>query len=504
MLVVETVVRIRREHASGKPIKAIARDLRLSRKVVRKAVRAEEGAFSYQRTVQPFPKIGPVRERLDVMLEENAARSRRDRLKLTRIWDLLVQEGYDGSYDSVRRYAARWAQEARTTPGDAGMAFVPLQFQPGEAFQFDWSHEDVEIAGQPVRVKAAHMRLCASRAVFVRVYPRETQEMVFDAHARAFAFFGGVPTRGIYDNMKTAVDAVFAGKDRAFNRRFLLMADHYMFTPTACSPASGWEKGQVENQVQISRERFFKPRLRFASLEELNGWLEAQCRRWASLHPHPDQREITLAQALEAERPALQALLSPFDGFHEAEHAVTGTCLISFDRNRYSVMAKAARRAVQVRAYADRIVVRCAGEIVADHPRCFGRGRTIYDPWHYLPVLARKPGALRNGAPFQDWSLPPALMRLRRKLGAGDEADRRFVRVLAMVMEDGLDVVDDAVREALDAGVASDDVILNILARRREPPTPQAITTSQALALSHPPVADCARYDRLRGVHAAA
>ena len=240
MLVVETVVRIRREHASGKPIKAIARDLRLSRKVVRKAVRAEEGAFSYQRTVQPFPKIGPVRERLDVMLEENAARSRRDRLKLTRIWDLLVQEGYDGSYGSVRRYAARWAQEARTTPGDAGMAFVPLQFQPGEAFQFDWSHEDVEIAGQPVRVKAAHMRLCASRAVFVRVYPRETQEMVFDAHARAFAFFGGVPTRGIYDNMKTAVDAVFAGKDRAFNRRFLLMADHYMFTPTACSPASGW------------------------------------------------------------------------------------------------------------------------------------------------------------------------------------------------------------------------------------------------------------------------
>jgi len=167
-------------------------------------------------------------------------------------------------------------------------------------------------------------------------------------------------------------------------------------------------------------------------------------------------------------------------------------------------MAQAARRAVQVRAYADRIVVRCAGQVVAEHPRCFGRGRTIYDPWHYLPVLARKPGALRNGAPFQDWSLPSALTRLRKKLGSGDEADRRFVRVLAMVLEDGLDAVDDAVREALDAGAASDDVILNILARRREPPTPQAITTSQSLALRHPPIADCARYDLLRGVHAAA
>ena len=504
MLVVETVVRIRREYAAGKAIKAICRDLRLSRKVVRKAIRSEEGAFSYQRTTQPFPKIGPVRERLEQLLTENEARLSRDRLKLTRIWDLLVREGYDGSYCSVRRYAARWRLETRATPGDGGTAFVPLVFAPGEAFQFDFSHEDVEIADQPLRVKVAHVRLCASRAIYLRAYPRETQEMVFDAHQRAFTFFGGVPLRGIYDNMKTAVDAVFVGKARTFNRRFLLMADHYMFEPTACTPASGWEKGQVENQVKISRDRFFKPRPRFASLEELNGWLEAECRRWARLHPHPEQDGITLAQALEAERPALQPILGPFDGFHEAQHAVSGTCLVTFDRNRYSVMAKAARRTVQVRAYADRIVVRCAGEVVAEHDRCFGRGRTIYDPWHYLPVLARKPGALRNGAPFQDWDLPPALTRLRRRLGCGDEADRRFVRVLAAVLDDGLDEVDDAVREALDAGAASDEVILNILARRREPPAPTPIATSEALALRYPPIADCARYDALRGSHAAA
>ena len=202
--------------------------------------------------------------------------------------------------------------------------------------------------------------------MYVRCYPRETQEMVFDAHERGFVFFGGVPVRGIYDNMETAVTTVFTGKDRVFKRRFL----------------------------------------------------------------------------------------------------------ISFDRNRYSVMAKAARRPVQVRAYADRIVVRCGDAVVAEHPRHFGRNRTIYDPWHYLPVLARKPGALRNGAPFQGWELPPALTRLRRKLGAGDEADRRFVRVLAAVMSDGLDAVEDAIREALEAGAASDEVILNILARRREPPRP--------------------------------
>lgn len=169
MLVVETVVRIRREPAAGKPIKAIARDLRLSRKVVRKAIRAPEGAFGYRRTTQCFPKIGLVRDRLDVLLAENEALSKRDRLRMTRIWDLLVREGYDGSYDSVRRYAARWREVTKTTPGDGATAFVPLAFAPGEAFQFDWSHEDVEIAGQPLRVKAAHVRLCASRTIYVRV-----------------------------------------------------------------------------------------------------------------------------------------------------------------------------------------------------------------------------------------------------------------------------------------------------------------------------------------------
>ena len=140
-------------------------------------------------------------------------------------------------------------------------------------------------------------------------------------------------------------------------------------------------------------------------------------------------------------------------------------------------MAHAARKAVQIRAYADRMVVRCDGKVVAEHARSFGRDRTVYDPWHYLPVLARKPGALRNGAPFIDWELPPALTQLRRRLGSGDEADRRFVRVLAMVLGDGLGLVEAATAEALENGTASDDVIINILARHREPP--RRLTGSQ-------------------------
>ena len=136
---------------------------------------------------------------------------------------------------------------------------MPLSFAPGEAYQFDWSHEIVLIGGTTVTVKVAHVRLCHSRMLFVRAYPRETQEMVFDAHDRAFAFFKGACTRGIYDNMKTAVDAIFVGRERAYNRRFQQMCSHYLIDPVACTPASGWEKGQVENQVGLVREPVLHP-----------------------------------------------------------------------------------------------------------------------------------------------------------------------------------------------------------------------------------------------------
>ncbi len=179
-----------------------------------------------------------------------------------RIFESLRDLGFDGGYDAVRRYAKSWRKSRGAA---AAPAYIPLSFAPGEAYQFDWSHETVAINGVTTAVKAAHMRLCHSRMPFVRVYPRESQEMVLDAHDRGFAFFKGACTRGIYDNMKTAVETVFLGKERRFNRRFMQMCSHYLVEPTACTPASGWEKGQVENQVGLIRERFFMPRSRAKS-----------------------------------------------------------------------------------------------------------------------------------------------------------------------------------------------------------------------------------------------
>jgi len=496
MLVVETVGRVRREHlVKGKSIKEIARDLKISRNTVRKILRSGETSFSYEREVQPRPRLGRWKADLDRLLTANAGTSARERLTLIRLFEELRALGYDGGYDAVRRYARSWSREHAS---QTAAAFVPLSFAPGEAYQFDWSHEIVVMSGATVTVKVAHMRLCHSRMMYFRAYPRETQEMVFDAHERAFAFFRGACTRGIYDNMKTAVDTIFVGKDRQYNRRFLQMCSHHLVDPVACTPASGWEKGQVENQVGLVRERFFTPRLRVKTYDELNAWLTDKCVAYAKVHPHPERPDQTVWEVFEEERPNLVPYRGRFDGFHALPASVSKTCLVRFDNNKYSVNASAVGRPVEIHAYADRIVIRQDGRAVAEHARHHGRGETIYDPWHYVPVLARKPGALRNGAPFKDWVLPAALERVRRKLAGSDDGDRQMVAILATVLTDGLPAVEAACAQAMSEGVHSSDVIINILARQRDPGPAATIHTPDALRLCHAPLADCARYDQLR------
>lgn len=493
----ETVAKIRRDRlVHHKSIRSISRDRGLSRNTVRKVLRSGKTVPpSYHRNDQPRPKLGDYLAQLDNMLESNETVSRRERLTFLHMFESLRNAGYVGGYDAVRRYARAWQ---RRQSHSADGAFVPLIFDPGEAYQFDWSHEIVVLGGITQTVKAAHVRLCHSRMRLIIAYPRETQEMVFDAHDQAFEFFGGSCTRGIYDNMTTAVDAVYVGKARKFNRRFEEMCLHYLVEPVACSPGAGWEKGQVENQVQNSRERFFVPRPQFESLAALNIYLRNRCLTEAKRLRHPDLPDQTVFEVFQRERQTLIPYVSQFDGYRAQMAATSKTCLVRYDRNRYSVSSSAAGKPVELQAYADRVVIRYQGQIVATHARCFGRDQVIYDPWHYVPVLARKPGALRNGAPFRDWDLPDSLRRVRAHFDDLDDGDKQMVKVLNAVLTDSLEAVSSACESALQAGTVSADIILNLLARSQTPVPVSSVDTPASLHVEQAPLANCERYDGLR------
>ncbi|WP_199065747.1 IS21 family transposase [Chitinimonas sp. BJB300] len=232
------IAEIRRRHlVSKESISSIARDLKLSRPTVRKHLQTEVEPI-YQRQNQPTPKLGQFQVMLESWLAVEAQLPKAQRRTARRLFQGLQVEGYRGAYDSVQRFVKGW--KADKVGPTSKQAFVPLIFAPGEVCQFDWSHEQVELGGVIQTVKVAHFRLTYSRQMFIAAYPRETQEMVIDAHNRAFAFFGGVPQRIVYDNLKAVVETIFTGKERQFNRRFMALANHYLFEPVACTPASGW------------------------------------------------------------------------------------------------------------------------------------------------------------------------------------------------------------------------------------------------------------------------
>ena len=303
----------------------------------------------------------------------------------------------------------------------------------------------------------------------------------------------------VYDNLKTVVEAIFTGKERQFNRRFLALCNPYLFEPVACTPASGWEKGQVENPVGNVREWLFVPRPRFADFGALKGWMARRCQELAG-RCHPAEPNRTVAECFAQEQPLLRPVTATFDGYVEQVLRVSSTCLVRVDRNRYSVPAVWAARVVSVRLTAERLRVVAQGQLVAEHARQFGRDQLLCDPWHDLPILEKKPGALRHGAPFQAWELPAAIRVVRDRLLKMPKGDQTFVELLLVARDAGLDVLEVACELTLDTGVVTGPLVMNTLRRRVAPTRPQGLDDPAMPRLQQEPVADCSRYDSLREV----
>ena len=496
---------IRRWHfREGMPIREIERRTGLSRNTIRKYLRSGTVEPRFKVADRPS-KLDPFAEKLAGWLRIEVGKSRKQRRTAKQMHADLVVLGYDGSYGRVAAFVRAWKAERQRDAQSAGRGtFVPLVFQPGEAFQFDWSEDWALLGGKQTKLQVAHTKLSHSRAFTVRAYLLQTHEMLFDALTQAFRVLGGVPQRGIFDNMKTAVDRIGTGKARQVNARFAAMASHYLFEPEFCNPASGWEKGQVEKNVQDARRRLWQPMPSFPDLDALNAWLEERCiAHWGQI-VH-GVLPGTVADVHAGEVASLMPMGRSFDGFVEHTKRVSPTCLVTLERNRYSVPASFANRPVSLRVYPERIVIAAEGRILCEHDRIIARshhlpGRIVYDWRHYLAVIQRKPGALRNGAPFTE--MPDAFRQLQGHLLKRPGGDREMVEILSLVLHHDEQAVLCAVELALEAGVPTKTHVLNILHRLTDGKAPPAspIDAPQALRLAQEPLADVGRYDNLRGL----
>lgn len=492
MISMEMMGKIRRMYFRDKlSLHQIAKRTGLSRNTIRKWIRAPEAKQPVYQRQAAFNKLSPFHDTLEQALKADSLRAKHNRRTAKALFEQIKAEGYDGGYSHLTAFIRAWRGEQ----GKSLRAFVPLTFALGEAFQFDWSEEGLLIGGLFRRIQVSHMKLCASRAFWLVAYS-QGHEMLFDAHTRSFGALGGVPHRGIYDNMKTAVDKVGKGKGRTVNARFAVMCSHYLFDPDFCNVASGWEKGIVEKNVQDGRRRIWLDAqdCLFHTFDELNVWLGQRCRTLWSELPHPQYKGLTVADVLELERVEMMPMPSAFDGYVERTVRVSSTCLISVARNRYSVPCERVGQWVSSRFYPSRVIVVADETTIASHERLFDRDQVSYDWQHYIPLIERKPGALRNGAPFAD--LPKPLRLLKRGLRRHANVDRVMTQVLAAVPITGPDFVLVAVELVLESGSLSADHILNVLARLTSSAPPPSVETS--LQLKAATAANTARYDQLR------
>jgi transposase len=495
VLLMETSMKIRGWIlGDGRSIRAVARETGISRTTIKKYLKDPEQPQYRERQPRVGHKLSAEFEaRLRDLFKHDLQLRRRDRRTAKKLYEAIVAEGYTGSYSPVQRFVSALKKSVGISACDA---FIPLHFAAGDALQFDWSEEYVLLGGIEHKVHVAHFRLCHSRKPFVVACMNEKQEMVLDAFVRALAFFDGVPRRVIIDNPKTMVTYVSRSKDRVFHPRFLALMNHYVIEPVACTPASGWEKGQVENQVQFLRGELFCPKLAFDDLAALNAWLRLRCEELAA-RQHPDQQHRTIANVFADEKIVLRPLGRPFDGYVEKAVRVRSTCLVQYDSNRYSVPSEHAGRHVSLRAYADRIVVVAGNEVVAEHKRHFTRNISYFEPWHYVPLLDRKPGALRDGAPFVGWELPKAMQQIKDHYMRDKGGDRDFVDLLLLALTHGMDVVETACDRAVEQNTLRLPAIINLINQVLEPVIHPLADIHGYPQLTLRPEADCKRYEAL-------
>ena len=392
----------------------------------------------------PRPKLGPYLGRIEAILAaDEKVHLVKQRHTAKRIFERLREEGYQGGYTQVKEAVRELRQRQREV-------FFPLVHRPGEA-QMDVGWALVQRRGLLQAFPYFVLSLPYSDALFVQVFERACMETFAEAHRRAFEFFGGVPARITYDNDSVLVAKILGVHRRQLTEGLLRLKSHYLFETYFCTVRRAHEKGVVEGAVKYARRNFLVPVPEVRDLEELNAHLAAACERdlQRKLRGH-QLRKFELLREDQAAFLPLPAV--PYEACRIKSTCSTSQSLVRFELNDYSVPVAYAHSPVVVKGFVDRVRICRFEEVIAEHPRCWGKGQVCLEPLHYLPLLERKPGGLDHALPFVDWDLPDCFAVLRARLQAtrpGGEGTREYIGVLRLLEQHALPQVQAAVEQAL-------------------------------------------------------
>ncbi len=486
MKTVDDYEKIRRAYfIEGLSIRAIHRQLKYDRETIRKAI-VNPTPQPYQLSKpRPAPVLGPYKERIQELLEESDKQPRKQRYTARKIYQIIREEGYQGSEGGVHNYVSQQRKSRKRRK-----AYLPLEFDAGQDAQVDWGEAVVIMAGERTKVQFFTLRLNYSKARFVMAFPFQKQEAFFEGHIQAFHFFDGVPVRITYDNLKTAVYRILTGRKRQEQQAFKEFRSYYLFGSHYCTPGQAHEKGGVENDIGYAQRNFFSPIPEVESFDELNAFLRQAClqdmQRCIRGHKEP------VAELWEAEK-AFFLPLPPYDHPACTTRVVKPNPYIqvTYETNRYSVPAEYRDKQLVLRAFPFRIEILYLDEVIATHRRCFGKEQDVLDPLHYLPLLVQRPGAFEHAKPLRRWrkKWPPSYERLLQELreskpnggGIGE-----FLAILNLHQEHEAQLVEQAIQTALDLGAAHLDGVQLCL---RQLLNPQSLPGPLDLS-AHPELTD--------------
>jgi transposase len=467
MKTVELYARIRRAVlVDGMSRRAAAREFCLARKTVTKMLEYSlPPGYRRQKPVRR-PKLGPWQGVIDAILDDDKQRPRKQRHTAKRIFDRLrTEHSYTGGYTIVKDYV-------RSSKLSGREMFIPLNHAPGKA-QADFGQADVVIAGAACTAHYMVFDLPHSDDCFVQAFPAETSEAFLEGHVRAFEYFGGVPTRILYDNTTLAVARILGDGERQKTRAFSALQSHYLFADKFGRPGKGNDKGGVENLVGTARRNFMVPIPHAPSWEALNEQFvrDAMARRALRLRGHTE----TIGERFERDRAALLPLPpTRFEACDKTTARVSSISLVRYKTNDYSVPTQYGHRQVLVKAYVHRIAIVLASDVIAEHQRSYDREATVYNPLHYLALLEHKCRALDQAAPLTNWQLPDCFAHLRRLLESrlNKRAAREYIQVLRLLETFPLAEVAAAIEHALELNAISFDAVRHLVLCRveRRPP----------------------------------